>query len=136
MAATFTKLASAPDMLRYAVYDAQGASGFKTATQLIADCQAGPLKTLLTKLNAAGPWGALGDPVVSPNPAVSPKISVHLASWTGLFSDAPCGGYTFYYNSTNNILEISGGFGGLIYMSPTRATSVIVELRFNHSTVR
>lgn len=137
--ATFTKIASAPNMIRYYVLSTDGSAGSLTITTLLSDLSSyvkSPLGAALSKLNAAGNWGASGDPVVTPNPAVSPKISVTLTPWTASAGTiTAAASYTWNYSGSVNQITILGGprsdtsFG-------SEYTSAILEIRYNHSIMR
>lgn len=137
--ATFTKLTAAPNMLRYYVLSTDGSAGSLTITTLLSDLASyvkGPLGATLTKANAAGNWGASGDPIASPNPGVNSKISVTLTPWTASSGTiTAAASYTWNYSGSVNQITILGGprsdtsFG-------SEYTSAILEIRYNHSIVR
>jgi hypothetical protein len=60
MAVTLTKVAATPYCLKYTWLGTGTDIGAKTAAQLIADCAAGPLKQLLTQVNAGLNAGVTG----------------------------------------------------------------------------
>jgi hypothetical protein len=138
MAASFTKLTSSPDMLRYFVYDVAGAFGKYTVTQLLGDLNGvGPLAQVLKQSNAAGSWGANSAAIGSPNPAINPKISVTLTDYTG-GSGSITGGssYQWYNDGSANVIGVLGGPRSDIATTVALYTSAILEIRFNHSISR
>ena len=60
MAITLTKAAATPSSLKYTWLGTGNDIGTKTASQLIADCAAGPLKSLLTQVNGGLNAGVSG----------------------------------------------------------------------------
>lgn len=140
-AATFTRIAQSPYMLRYYVASSDGAEGKRTAAQIVLDATNGsPLQKRMQQLNAAGVnWGSVATSTpASPNPATDPKISVTL---TGLTANggtiASSASYQWYNDTTNNVIGVLGGPAvtqgcGTI----TAFTNAILEIRLNHSVVR
>ena len=133
-AASFTKISSAPDMLRYYVASTDGAVGSLTATQLIADCAAGPLKNLLTQLNTAGTWGANTATPAGYNPTLNSKLSTTLCSYT-INSIGAGASYQYFNNGSANVVAVTGGVRDDTTVLGNY-TSAILEIRFNHSTIR
>jgi hypothetical protein len=133
-AASFTKIASTPDMLRYYVSSTDGTVGAKAATSLISDCAEGALKRLLTQLNAAGSWGATTATPASNNPMLNTKLMTTLTPYTvnAISAGAAC---QYANDGSNNALSVTGGhrFDGTVIAD---YTSAILELRYVHSTGR
>ncbi len=137
-AASFTKIASSPDMVRYYVASTDGALGEITVTTLIADSGVGgALARRLTQANAAGSWGANSATIATPNPAIDPKISVTLTPYTTGSSTITCtASYQWYRNGGSvNVLGVLGGVRGDTTVLGNY-TSAILEIRFNHSIAR
>lgn len=120
--ATATFIRADQHLLRVQLTDSGGAGDVDaTQAQLIAACAAGPLKDLLTSAlfepppgSGAASWGALN---------TDSRLSVFITPGSDAVS-AGVGGYRFMAG-TPNVLRLSIASG-----------SVVVDLRYQHSSVR
>lgn len=135
---SITLLKASPDMLRYYFADATGAAQTKKIADLIADSVAGPLRSLLTQLSAVA-WPANMGALSDLSPVKNSKLSVYLVphvSDTGYVANAAYELTGDAVTPANNTLTIMGGTGRLSSSIYSAYTSVIVEIRYNHSISR
>ncbi|HEV3059584.1 MAG TPA: hypothetical protein VGY48_15145 [Vicinamibacterales bacterium] len=121
MAIGFTKAGASPYALKYFLNGGAG-SATRSATQMIADCAAGPLKTLLQEVNAGlTPLGTNG----WTNLANSVPLSIYVTPLSvGAAGDCGACGFTGGPNGITGSIQVGNG-----------ATSYLVEIRFYPSSV-
>jgi len=122
MALTLTKANATPYALKYTYSGTGSATATVSAATLIADCQSGPLKDLLTRVNAgitSTTWSDL--------PAAKAfSIYVLPRSTSGVAQDAAI------------VVDMTTGPNKLEALIAAGASTVIgeIELRYHHSMVR
>ena len=119
MAIGFTKVTATPYSLKLSLGGGAG-TATRSATQLIADCVAGPLKTLLTEVNAG---------------LTMPGVP---SGWTSLTS---ANQFSLYTNNTSAsgadtvAASFTSGPNALSGVLQTGAAVAIIELRFHPSSI-
>lgn len=123
MAASLVLATATPNALKY-TYTGSG-TGSKTATQMIADCAAGPLKTFLSQVNSGLNAGISG------------------LTWAGLLQSMPLSVTSTLTSSTGGAVAecllcgFTTGPNAFQGVSPTAdSVTAIVEVRFKNSIDR
>lgn len=126
MAITYTKVSATPERLVYAVEGTDAAAVIRTNAQLIADCVAGPLKSLLQTFTLSNASQAQFSSLV--RIGLVPAADVHAAAPNWGANPQPQGGpsgpvdFAVFQNIAPGMME--------------SAYSAFLEIQYLHSIIR